>query len=399
MVEIFAKAAEPVVSELKSLANNKGCIPFGTDNCFPQAIALLNRKSAINRAVIKNKSYYVIGDGLTSDNEATYNKFTAWNINATVKYSAYDFISFGNAYIEVIQLAGQIKFNHIDATKCRLTTDGNGVIVNPDWSARKVKDSKDVVLPLYPTFEKIGGAMRSIVHIKEYEPTFNYYGVPSWVGAMDSAAIAYKTNKWNLSRLDNSFQSSGVLLVDGNISPADAAELKEKFKKEFTGEGNQGKVMFIAQNLGGTANTTWSPITAGNEGDWTQLHKQSTDEIITAHNWYPSLSGIATAGALGNTQQIRNEYQVAINTVISDIQGALLQPLKRVIEVNAKTESESISFINKPPVSIADKIDMNAVTKIWEGRKLAGLDYDPEDVTQQGYIKPQSTQTQTAANG
>ena len=34
---------------------------------------------------------------------------------------------------------------------------------------------------------------------------------------MNVSAIAYKTDRWNISRLDNSFQLSGVMMLDGEV--------------------------------------------------------------------------------------------------------------------------------------------------------------------------------------
>ena len=50
---------------------------------------------------------------------------------------------------------------------------------------------------------------------------------------MNAAVICYKTSKWNLSRLDNSMLSSGVLLIEGNMTDKEAKKLKEDYKKRI----------------------------------------------------------------------------------------------------------------------------------------------------------------------
>jgi phage portal protein BeeE len=395
-IEIINVGVPSIPIERKaSQYSSSDVIPFGSDNQFPQALALLTRRSPVQRAVITNKSYYINGSGFVADENQKVLQDLIKSVNAKESLAnvthklIIDKLTFGNAYIELVKVGSTLSMYHQDATACRVHKDGDKIVINPSWAKYEKKDS--VILPIYPVFAKVNGAMRSMVHIKDYEPEFKTYGIPQWIAAMDAAAIAYKTNKWNVSRLDNSFQSSGVLLIDGNISQDDAVKLKKKFKDEFTGEGNQGKIMFIAQNLGGKSSTTWTPVASGNEGDWMQLHKQSTDEIITANNWYPSLSGIATAGALGSTQQIRNEYQIALNTVITHEQGGMIRVLSRLISEQYGVDSSSLAVVNKPPISALDLVNLNTSIKKWEVRKMAGLAYDETDEDQQQWNVQQST--------
>ena len=58
-----------------------------------------------------------------------------------------------------------------------------------------------------------------MIHYKDYEPTFEHYGVPPYIAGFNVSAIAYKTDKWNISRLDNSFQLSGVTTVRWTAKP------------------------------------------------------------------------------------------------------------------------------------------------------------------------------------
>ena len=54
------------------------------------------------------------------------------------------------------------------------------------------------------------GTLRTAIHYKDYEPAFEHYGVPPYIAGLNVSAIAYKTDRWNISRLDNSFQSAST---------------------------------------------------------------------------------------------------------------------------------------------------------------------------------------------
>lgn len=353
---------------------NKQFQPFGSDNLFPQAIAGLTRKSPLHRGILNNKVIYISGKGFNASGRI---ESYIGQVNPNENFRSVwvkilkDFYEFGNAYLEVVKGNGFLNIFHKDATRCRVNKEGDGVIVHPDWEKFNSQRDKAVEFPLFPNFDAVEGQQRCIYHFKRYEPEYTFYGIPDWIGAMDAAAIAYKTNKWNLSRLDNSFNSSGVLVVNGKMTTNDAKELKKKFKEEFTGEDNQGKILFIAKHLGEGGSTEFTPISTTNEGDWMELHRQSEADLIISHNWYRALSGIADNTGF-DTNRIRTEYEVALSTIISSDQMWFLDQFIRVFEIGG-IQGE-IEVINKAPVSIVDLIEINKVLKVGQAVNMLGLD-------------------------
>ena len=60
---------------------------------------------------------------------------------------------------------------------------------------------------------------------------------------------SYKTDKWNISRLDNSFQLSGVMMLDSTVdSEAEAERIVRLAEQKFA--GNPGQVMFVIRDGG-----------------------------------------------------------------------------------------------------------------------------------------------------
>lgn len=364
---------------------NNDWIPMGTDNAFPQAVAELVRKTTSLRSIINWKRLYCAGTGF---NEIKNNKQIdelikkanpKETLRSIVKKFFYDRFSFGNNYIEIVITKGGINLYHKDYTTCRLSKDKKRILIHGDWlNISKYKKETIKSLPLFPEFEEIDGAKRSVYHLKDYEPEFNSYGLAQWIGALDAAGIAYKTNKWNLSRLDNSFNSSGVLIVEGNVTPKQAKELKKQFKDEMTGEQNQGKIMFVVKQLGG-ANTSFTPITTTNEGDWIELRKESKSDLIEANNWFRSLCSYNDNTGF-DTNRIRNEYQVAMNTVIAEEQEIFLEVIKDICNTvtSVKIDASELSFKNKAPIAMFD-IDIDSIVQFGEARAMLNLPVDEKD--------------------
>jgi hypothetical protein len=204
-----------------------------------------------------------------------------------------------------------------------------------------------------------------------------------WVAGLNVSAIAYKTDKWNVSRLDNSFNPSGVLIVSGEFSTDEEYEdFKDDFETNYTGEGNTGKILMLAQKPGQNpdAGTRFVTTSQGADGDWQALHNQSTGDLIIAHNWYRALTGISDNTGF-DTNRVLNEYEVALNTVILDEQDVFLNVFKRVLNDVLRVDGSTLAFVNRPPAT-----SKPSYMRIWEARKADGLDYDENDELQQIYL-------------
>lgn len=267
---------------------------------------------------------------------------------------------------------------HQDATRCRLARDSAHILLHHDWSAFRPEEARS--LPLYPAFEEqADGTLRTAIHYKDYEPAFEHYGVPPYIAGLNVSAIAYKTDRWNISRLDNSFQLSGVMMLDSSAdSEAEAERIVRLAEQKFA--GNPGQVMFVLRDGGEEDNSRFIPITAQNEGDWQALHEQATTDIVVAHSWFRTLSGL-DYGSGFNAERILHEYEVALNTVILAEQAELTEPVRTLITATLGIDTSSLEIVNRPPTR-SKPIYM----KVWEARKADGLDYDPEDPKQQAFL-------------
>lgn len=363
---------------------SKEYIPFGTDNLYPQALAALYRKSVPLRGIIDSKVSYVKAAGFQVDEKDLkglefIKKVNLKNQSLTTVYSRYltDKFFSGNSYLEIVTNTKKdfLYIYHTQTVKCRLSNTGESVLIHPNWELYKKGDKLTKEIPLYPKFKSEGSIKRSMVHVTDYEPDFDYYGVPKYISALDSAAIGYKTNKWNVSRLDNSFQSSGVLVIDGQMSDDDAKALKTEFKKEMLGEGNQGKVLMIIKKLGGEG-TEYTPINSNSEGDWIELHNQSNDDLIIANGWKKSLAGISESTGF-DTKRILNDYQVMKSTFILDEQNNFIELIQGIAK-DFNIDLSTLSIKNTPPISLLTELTADRFVKKWEARREAGLDYDEE---------------------
>lgn len=386
-VTVDNRCEDPYIRTGSRVCENDRFWRWGDDNLFPEALALLSRRSTIHRRIINDKADYISGKGLVCDEARSLLGELIARANGggetlrqVLNKLAFDKALFGNAFLEVVTDPAHtfLSFYHQDASRCRVARDDRHVLLHHDWSAFRPEEA--ATLPLWPLMEEQpDGTLRALIHYKDYEPSFEHYGVPPYIAGLDVSAIAYKTDRWNISRLDNSFQLSGVMMLDSAMDDEEQAEqLIRTAERKFA--GRPGQVMFVVKEGSENENSRFIPIASQNEGDWKSLHDQAVSDIVVAHSWFRSLSGL-DYGTGFDSERILHEYEVALNTVILGEQSELLEPVRRVIETLMKVDAGSLQIVNRPPTR-SKPIYM----KVWEARKADGLEYDPDDPQQQYFL-------------
>jgi len=369
---VFNLAIPEQVVEPQDLSNIRTkFIPFGANNLFPQYLAELRRKSSTHRSVLAQKTIFTSGAKFVTGNEDL--KEFIGNVNAdgeslreVYKKLADDYYTFGNSYLEGVVYDGGINFYHIDATTVRVSKDKKGVFVHPDWEKYTIQKDKMSYIPLYPSVQ----SGRFVVHFKDYEPTFTFYGLPDYVAALEHIAVDYEIGKWNHTKFKNGFQPSAIVEISGDMGEEEAKKLVHEAQKKFVGDGNNGKIMFIVKN-GDTSAANVSIIKDDQEGSWIDLQRITDQNIVTAHRWQPSLSGLVSSGKMNNTgSEIRIAYDLAMTTVIQDTSDLLLNGIRNILHSEMGFLPEDLVIHYEPPISFAAQINPTKVLTINEQRRM-----------------------------
>jgi hypothetical protein len=360
---------------------------WGDDNLFPHALSLLSHRSTIHRRILNDKANYIAGKGIAFDPAQTPLEQLVEAANGSgetlrqvIRKIAFDKMLFGNAFLEIVTDPRHsfLSLFHQDASKCRLAKDRQHILLHHDWRERT--PAKAASLPVYPLFEPAkDGTLRSVLHYKEYEPGFENYGIPTYIAGMNASAIAYKTDQWNISRLDRSFQLSGILMLDADVdNDSEAEAILRQAEERFA--GRPGQVMFLVKGMSEHESSKFIPVASANEGDWKELHTQATNDIVVAHSWFRSLSGLEYATGF-SSERILHEYEIALNTLILGEQEELFEPIRGLAGSVFGVDASSLAAINRPP-----REPRPGYMRVWEARKNDGLDFDPSDPTQQLYL-------------
>ncbi len=369
---------------------------WGDDNLFPNLLSMMSHRAVTHRRIINDKADYITGKGFIYDSQqSTLSSFVnransaGESLRQVLSKVAFDKMLFANAFVEVVCSADRssMAIYHVDASKCRVAKDSDHILIHPNWSQYKHNEAK--VLSRYPLFEEQSdGTHRAVIHYKDYEPMFEHYGIPQYIAGLNVSAIAYKTDKWNISRLDNSFQMSGVMMLDDTAdNEMDAERIARNAEEKFGGK--PGQVLFVLKDGSEYDNSRFIPLNTTSDGDWEKLHDQANSDIVVAHSWFLTLSGLDYSSSF-SSERILHEYEIALNTVIIAEQEEMMEPIIEALSREVGIDALSLSIINRPPTQ-SKPIYM----KVWEARKADGLDYDEEDESQQQYLSQITTSTST----
>ena len=388
-------------------------VPFTTlDNFLLDNVYLITHNSPTVSSVIAQKTAYTIAGGLMAIPSSQLNplrkvrELRAVEISDSELESFNDFLievnsqgqsmldviedagrhlwSFGNAFLEVYILPNkELRFKVLSPFLCRPKKAPNGKMypeeigVSIEWQELGSTEVNVTDYPIFPKFEQIDGAQRSIIHIKFDTPNFYYWGAPDWIAAKIWGELEYRMAKYNQGKFENGFTPSAIISAYGFTNKPEAERFVKSMKSCFTGTGNNSK-MFIQALRDEASKMDVQILDSKSEGEFINLAQLSREEIITASRWSQALAGLSTAGQLGSNQQIRSEFDIVYSNVIRPVQKKIMRAVNKAIKegikrgVSGLSENVALDLLKAMPVTFAGDVDPQEVLFVNELREDLG---------------------------
>lgn len=378
-------------------------VPFFAEsgNVYINDLAVRKRRSSTHGAIIKSKHIFTVGEGFSywikgeqkeydelderqkmllqaNDSESLYDIFCK---------IALDWIYSGNLYCQGARVRDVIAFFHSDATTVRTSWDKDKFFITNYWRqiGNAARSPRAEYSPETIDAYKPGSKQKNfMLHLANYEPEFEYYGLPDHHGVLKWADIEYQIPTFNLNRIHNGFFPSVYMALFGQ-APEGMTDKQfiNTVVDKYTGEGNNSKI--FAELLDDEKQKAHIHEFGGaRDGEFKELDELAVQRIVSGHRWFTSLTGIVLAGKLGNVQQIRQEYEVAMNTIVRpEYQKPLLALMHKLLELRGETELK-LDIVNSPPSSL--NINPDGVLTIDEARAILGYP-ELENEAGKGLIK------------
>lgn len=348
----FASDNQFLPSDYNYFTTSNGYVRYGLDNYFPNRLADLFYSSPLHQTAIKLKSLLVSGDGVEvvdGPNKVSTELFLntiagADNIEKLISDLSLDYRVFGSYHLLITWNASFnkiIKVERLPSFGCRYAIDYENRITDVKYSSDWKYLHKSQSIKSYPVFNVLNKeCQQQVLVVRNTSIDNRVYSVPDYASGLNSIAANAAISLYQLSVVENGF-SPGLAIKFLQIpsSPEEQAKIVNGIKKEYSGKRNGGKVLFMFGD-GKDNLPIIEPIETTNlDKQYTVLTSDLNNNIIYSHNIIsPALLGVASAGKLGDVQELQNGFMLLEKTVIKKDRKLIQDSLNKVLKLNAMSE-------------------------------------------------------------
>jgi len=188
----------------------------------------------------------------------------------------------------------------------------------------------------FSEFDPLNFTDRQIVHIKNYQSGYDYYGVPDWLSVINDVRLNHEITVYNLSHIQNGLNPS--LWVHFNV-PAPDSQLEQNqnlqnIENRYAGAENTGRVIVSYGESEQKPEITQIASTV-ETGYFSGIFDLVQRQIMSGHKIISgSLIGLPEpTGFSSSAEQIETSYKLFMSTSIKPIQTFMNRELKPVIEL------------------------------------------------------------------
>lgn len=211
--------------------------------------------------------------------------------------AALDFEILGQCYFKkYFNRLGQItRMEHLPAVNMRRGQD---------------KDGESRYCLLQRNGERVWFEPGEVLHVMEYDPLQQYYGLPQYMGGLQSALLSEDATLFRRRYYKNGSHMGYIFYTnDPDLDPETEKKLKRQIK-DGKGVGNF-RSLFI--NIPNGAEKAVQIIPVGDisqKDEFERIKRISADEVLVAHRMQPSLAGVKpdNTGGFGDIEKISKVY-------------------------------------------------------------------------------------------
>ena len=399
---IFIQLKACDIPEFKELKNSEW-VQFGHDNMYPQRLIELYDRSATHNSIITGKVHYIAGEGLRVDDAKVKNVQDVAEIQGMIKKAnpdeglesimlkaALDFELFNIIALEVIwKPNGKFDLYHVDASKIRVSKDGEEFAYSPDWTKHSKGTDKDIEAG-FKTFAKYNPETKKgsqLYYHVQHRAGKEHYTLPEYVGAVPYIEIDYRIADYHLNNLHNGFQAGNMIIFSGQYpGDATAKKIEKDFARKFQGtDAKQAGGVILQWQQEGEGETRVESLMPNNfDKQFMQLLDQTRNMIFTGHRVVsPNLFGVETDQPFGNRTEIVEKMEVFQSTYVSSRQRILNGVISDLYNTDAvyldRVDPITEQFSETAVIQIATALGADYLSQLAE---KAGLEVKSETVTQ-----------------
>ncbi len=326
------------LTSFKEVVNkNEIFIRWGEDNMFVNELYLLNDASPIQNACVRSKVDNAVGMGYTNDYKVNSKEY----LNDIAKKIFYEFITTGNVFLEIVwktdRTEGIAGFYLIPSRYMRLhRPEEMGGDVTKYLYCRDWANWRKAGIVEFSEFDPKNFTDRQIIHIKNYQSGYDYYGVPDWLSVINDVRLNHEITVFNLANIQNGLNPS--LWVHFNQPAPDSAneqnQILRGIENRYSGSENAGRVIVSYGESEQKPDITQIQSSV-EDGYFTSIFELVQKQIMSGHKIISgSLIGLPDpTGFSSSAEQIETAYKLFMSTSIKPLQNFINRELTPIIEL------------------------------------------------------------------
>jgi HK97 family phage portal protein len=222
------------------------------------------------------------------------------------------------------------------------------------------------------------GDQLPILHIKEFHPTDDHYGMSPVEAAAYSIDVHNQSNVFSKALLDNMARPSGALVYSGGESGTEAlsdeqfTRLKKELEERYQGAKNAGRPLLLDGGL------DWKEMSlAPKDMEYSEAKQQSARDIALSFGVPPQLLGIPGDNTYTNySQAVRALYRQTVIPLVTHVCGDLTNFFMPTYgeDFEVITDLDSLEALADERKELWDRVEKSTVITLDEKREALGYD-------------------------
>ena len=402
------KLAQYVPKSFAEKSSGKGWINYGDDNLYPQYLIDLYQKSGTHNALCTSIGYMIFGEGLKTDSLEARLKMDEWGLDDEIRKSCIDLKIQGGFALEVIYSLDRttiskvrhLPFENIRSGEINEREEVEFYYYSRDWSDKRCEPEE--VHTFDPSQSKEFPVQ--ILYVKPFSVGSFAYPSVDYQGSISYIELDKEIASYHISNIRSGLAPSYVIsFLNGSPPVEERNRIRNDIESQLAGATNAGKfIITYSDQPDRKPSFEPFPLTDADK-QYQFLSTETTNKIMVGHRVVSSaMFGVASAGTLGNTQELEVASQLFERQVILPFQRIVDKAVKSVFTAAGITDP--VKLHKNPPIVVQasqdapikselsedDIIDLDLavntlielgeeVTDEWECIDSRRVDYDDED--------------------
>jgi len=315
---------------------------------FVEELYRLLDASPIHNACIRSKVDNCVGAGYVNDYKINSKQY----LNDVSKQLYFELITTGNLFLEVVwrksRAEGLAGFHVIPSKYMRVgKPEEMGDPATKYYYCRDWVNWKKTGIIEFSEFDPTNYESRQIVHIRLYQPGYEYYGAPDYLSTINDIKLNHEITVYNLSNLINGANPSLWVhfMTPSPDSEEEQTSILRSIESRYQGSENAGRVIVSYGDSNEKPEITQIQSNL-QQGFYSEVFELVQKQILSGHKVVDgSLIGLPNPGGFtSSADQLQTAYNLFLRTSIQPIQTFMNRQLKDVFELIYPNEEINLAI-------------------------------------------------------